>query len=465
MSVSLYLGIDVSKGYADFIMLDAARKIVGKPFQLYDVSEGYDELAQYLNNVVDEYQPEQIYAAVESTGSLENHWLRELNCLRVKYPVKVARLNPLGVAKHRQADMKVQITDRSSSEAIARYLINHADRIDYYQPDDYAKYRHCLSQIELLSKQKVQLSNKLHQHIYLYFPEIVPFLRNSLTESVLTLLEHYPTAEAMSKSRIGKNNIPAYFPLHDWKDLRDRCKLRKYDGPDPLTELMIRETVRKIKDYDRSIDMLYNLLYKQLDQDKLRILMSIPGIANKTAVTLLCLIGDVSRFESPHQIVGYFGLYPVIKESGDGKKKPHMSKKGNTLLRKRLYLSAMVACHHDPYLSIMYQKLVDRGVAKKSAICIIMKKMLRMIYGMLRNNQCYDPRVDALYRERYEHKKASISNAERSSNQELETDMLTKAPISKRNAHHRKEQTRVHVQTRSPGQLLAAPSNFLPSTE
>lgn len=464
MNTSLYLGIDVSKGYADFIMLNAARKIVGEPCQLYDVKEGYEALDLYLETAVAKYHPEQIYAAVESTGSLENRWLEVVYGMRHKYHIKVARLNPLGVARHRQADMKVQITDRTSSEAIARYLINHADRIEYYKPDDYTRLRLFLSQIELLVKHKVQLANKLHQHLYLYFPEVLPYVRNSMPKSVLKLLEMYPSSHAMSRARKCKNNSIPYFRESAWLQLRDRSRLGVYDAPDPLAEMMVRDTARQIMDLEEKISKMYDLLYSQFPQDKLQILMSIPGIAKVAAVTLLCLIGDVNRFESPHQIVGYFGLYPVIKESGDGRKKPHLSRKGNRLLRKRLYMSAMVACQHDPYLRSLYMKLVDRGVPKKSAICVMMKKMLRMIYGMLRNNQCYNPDVDALYRERYQNADHDNRLAEPDISQEVTQDMTDIAPISKKNAYHRKEQTRAHVQTRSPGQLLAAPSNFLPKS-
>ena len=117
MKTSLYLGIDVSKGYADFCLLNAAREVVGKPFQLFDIDEDYERLERYLGKVIKENNTMQIYAAVESTGSYENHWLDFLYSLREKYPIKVARLNPLGVSKSRQADMKVQVTDRTSSEA------------------------------------------------------------------------------------------------------------------------------------------------------------------------------------------------------------------------------------------------------------------------------------------------------------------------------------------------------------
>jgi transposase len=450
MKTDFYFGIDVSKGYADFILLDSNRKVIGKPFQLFDVSEGYEALAQYVQKVVNEYHPQHIYAAVESTGSLENHWLDVVYNLREMYPISIARLNPLGVAKHRQADLKVQVTDRSSAEAIARYLINHADRIEYYRPDEYAKYRHYLSHIELMVKHKTQLTNKLRQHLYQCFPEVIPYIRSTLPRSVLELLCKYPTSEAMSRARLSKNCNIAYFTQSDWLAIRDRCKLCKYEGPDPLAEQMIKDTAHQLIAYSDRIGKMYDLLGSQLPKDKLQILMSIPGVAEKSAITILCLIGDVRRFTSPHQIVGYFGLYPVNKVSGDGKKKPHLCRKGNALLRKRLYMSAMVASNHDQYLRSLYLKLVDRGVPKKSAICVVMKKMLRMIYGMLRTNQSYNPKVDEAYRERYQ-QKAEANIAEKGPLQHIDQSILMHAPISKRNAHHRKEQTKAYMQTRSPG--------------
>ena len=464
MKTSLYLGIDVSKGYADFCLLNAARKLVGKPFQLFDIDEGYEALGQYLENVVEANNPEQIYAAVESTGTYENHWLDYLFGLSERYPIKVARLNPLGVSKSRQADMKVQITDRTSSEAIARYLINHADIVEYYKPDSYDKYRACLSHLMLLTKQKVQLINKLRQHLYRYFPEILPYCRNTLPEYVLTLLERYPSSAAMAKARQTKNNSIAYFTLSDWQALRDRCKLGGSKDSDELVELMITSAVKRIKAYTEEIDKIYDLLFAKLPQDKLKILMSMPGIAKKSAVTLLCVIGDVSRFEGPHQIVGYFGLYPVIKESGDLKKKPHMSRKGNVLLRKTLYMCAMVATNHDPYLREIYLRSVDKGMTGKAAICKVMKKMLRMLYGMLKNNEAYNPQVDAVYKERYEQKKLSReSEAQDVEKKEIEPS-IDLAPISKRNAYIRKEQTSAAKRTRSSCKQLAAPSVFLPKT-
>lgn len=464
MNTNLYLGIDVSKGYADMVMLGANKTVVGKPFQLYDIDEGYKALDCYLASIVKEYKPSLICAAVESTGSFENHWLEVLYKLGSKYPLKVARLNPFGVSKYRQADMKVQVTDRSSSMAIAGYLINHSDRIVYYEPDAYAKYRSYLSHIDLLTKQKVQLSNILHQYLYSCFPEILPYCRNGFSKSMLDLLEHYPSSSALAKSRLSKHNKIAYISSNKWLALRDRCKLRADKTCDELISSVIVDTAKQIRDKITLINNMYDTLYSKLPKNQLEIMVSMPGIGKKTAVILLCIIGDINRFSSPHQIVGYFGLYPVINESGDGKKKPHLSRKGNTMLRKHLFMSALVACNHDPHLGSVYHKAVEKGLSKKAAICKVMKKMLRIIYGMLLSGKAYDASIDASYRDRYKPKPKPDVESWEGISQTLNS-LIQAAPISRKNAHIRKEQTEAIARTQSSKGQSAAPSVFLPKKE
>lgn len=457
MSKNLYMGIDVSKGYADLIVLDESRLQIGKPFQLYDIKEGYTELESHLDDLMKRHEPLQIIAAVESTGTLENHWLKVLSNLKGKYPFQVARLNPYAVSQYRQADMSIQITDRSSSLAIARYLISHPDRIRFYEPSNFELYRKGLSQIQLLLKQKVQLSNKLHQFLYEYFPEVVPICRNGFCNYKLELIIRYPGSASMAKARIGKESPIAYVKIEDLKELRERCRDNELKDDNELIKAMIISTAEQIRDLTNQTNKLLTALAKELPQEDIDLLCSIPGISKTMAIILLCLIGNIDRFETPQQIVGFFGLYPVIKESGDGVKKPRMSRKGNHILRRYLYMAAMAASTHDPYLRSLYTKSVEKGMPKKAAICKMMKKLLRIVFGVLKNRQAYDPKVDMVHRERYKPSaKCSADTYEKHTNKE-DTMLWKLAPVSKRNAHTRKEQTGTVARTRSSKSEPAAP--------
>jgi transposase len=73
-------------------------------------------------------------------------------------------------------------------------------------------------------------------------------------------------------------------------------------------------------------------------------LMSIPGIGAAAAVTLIAAIGDISRFQSPRQLVAYLGLDPKVRQSGDEPARHgRISKRGNAQARSVLVEAAWIA--------------------------------------------------------------------------------------------------------------------------
>ncbi len=104
-----YLAHDVSKGYGDFIMLDAQSDVVIAGFQLDDTFEGHNQLHQALSDFVKRQPDARIYAAVESTGGYENNWYQAMRGFQGSLNIEVARLNPLGVTANSRAELKRKI--------------------------------------------------------------------------------------------------------------------------------------------------------------------------------------------------------------------------------------------------------------------------------------------------------------------------------------------------------------------
>jgi transposase len=63
------------------------------------------------------------------------------------------------------------------------------------------------------------------------------------------------------------------------------------------------------------------------------LLATIPGVAELLGLTTASEIGDVSRFPSARRLVGYAGLVPRIKQSGQSSRVGRLSKSGPTTLR------------------------------------------------------------------------------------------------------------------------------------
>ena len=117
-----------------------------------------------------------------------------------------------------------------------------------------------------------------------------------------------------------------------------------------------------------------------------------PGIGDILGAVILSEIGDISRFVEPKKLVAFVGVDPSVSQSGEFKgTQGKMSKRGSPHLRRAVFLAANVAAFHDPVLSAYYQKKRSEGKHHYSAIGAIARKLICIIYAVLRDNKPYVP--------------------------------------------------------------------------
>lgn len=128
-------------------------------------------------------------------------------------------------------------------------------------------------------------------------------------------------------------------------------------------------------------------------QQNYQLIISIPGIADKTAPILLAEIGDIQRFASAKALASYAGLTPIHYQSGSSVQRPgRLSKRGNSHLRTALYMPAMGAPRWNRRCAALKRRLKDKGKKGKSIIAANMHLLLRLVYGVLKHQTPYDPR-------------------------------------------------------------------------
>jgi transposase len=72
-----FLGIDVSKGYADFILMDNSKSVIEQSFRLNDTRKDHKQLGELIDRWLASGL-ETIFCGVESTGGYENNWYHYL---------------------------------------------------------------------------------------------------------------------------------------------------------------------------------------------------------------------------------------------------------------------------------------------------------------------------------------------------------------------------------------------------
>jgi len=126
------------------------------------------------------------------------------------------------------------------------------------------------------------------------------------------------------------------------------------------------------------------------------LLTSIKGIGNKTAFKILGELPDVDRFENAGQVVAYASLSPQQHTSGSSvRKKTKLTKTGNQNLKTALYFPALSAIRFNPIVKALATRLEERGKEKMVIVGAAMRKLLQLVYGILKSGQPFDPNYSA----------------------------------------------------------------------
>jgi transposase len=112
-------------------------------------------------------------------------------------------------------------------------------------------------------------------------------------------------------------------------------------------------------------------------------LMQLPGIGFVVAMTVLSAIGDISRFESAEQLVGYAGIGAGVHDSGKTHKEKKITKKGRRELRWAMVEAAWRAVRMSSFWKAEYEKHLKRMRKPNQAIVVIARKLLVAIWHVL----------------------------------------------------------------------------------
>jgi len=436
-----YMGIDVSKGYADFMVIDAQKKPVIKGFQLDDTFEGHLSLYNIVGRFLSEHSNAILFVGLESTGGYENNWYNSLTAFQGSLDIQTARLNPLGVKRNSQADLKKNTTDKISAQNIAEYLVAHPEKVTYQQQDQLAGLRKQWGFIQMLTKQRTQFLNQFKGLLYTSNPELLRYCRTEIPAWLLKLVVQYPSATRLKRAKAKTVAKIPYVPKEKAQQLVADAKRSVASATDTATEELVIDTARQITHLNKTLDEQSRRMIKTCDVPEIGLLKTFSGISDKSAIGLFIEIQTVKRFASAKKLASFFGVHPVYKISGDGVGGIKMSKQGRKQPRHILYMVALAAIQCNPLIKSIYEKNQKSGKHNMAAMGVCMHKILRIIYGMLKHNKPFDPRIDIANSHRSEPAKKAAPGKNPSRRFQ---DYDFKAPVSRRQKKKRLEQDGSH---------------------
>jgi len=397
-----YLGIDIGKYVHEAILCDNEGKPRAKSVRFNATRDGYHALFLYIKKAVAGNALQEIHAGMEATGP---YWLSLYEHL-IKLGIAVTVLNPLQVKAYRNEGIRGAKTDRIDCLLIVKVLKFG----DYKESDVPNEDIFALRQLTRLRADLVHMTSGLKVKVIAIFDQVFPEYKTLFYDMFAT------TSQALLKEAVVPEQITAISTekltaLLDTAS-RGRQGAKEADHIKAVARQSIGITIA-LDAFALSLKILLAQIHhleeqvKQLDREIVQkitaqqtTLITIPGVGETTAATILSEVGNFERFvqdkDGGEKLVALAGLDPKTKESGTMKGKATMSKRGSPYLRQAVRNASFVAAcgsRPDPMFKAIYDKQVKRGKPFEVALSHVENKMLHVIYSLLKSKKEYKPYI------------------------------------------------------------------------
>ncbi|MDP9382268.1 MAG: IS110 family transposase [Chloroflexota bacterium] len=403
MQRTLNVGIDISRHRHDVCMLDEAGERVGKPFTIQNNRSGATELVERLARTAPEY--EQVRLGMEATGIYWYHLYRTL----MREPAlegceaRVVVFNPRLIQGFRDAYTAMDKTDPDDAELIAERL--RFGRLPDHSPPDpryfplqrLTRYRFHLVQTQVRTKAQALTSLFLAKSEY---GRLEPFSDPFGATSMAVLTEFGTLDELAAVPLEELTTFIAEHGRHRFTDpseparkllqvAQDSYQLDE-DAVEPV-QFALSSALAHVRFLSGQLASLDKRIARELERFP-NTLLTVPGIGPVYAAGLVAEIGDVARFPDNDALAKYAGLWWPRRQSGqfEAEDRP-LSKAGNAYLRYYFCEAAnSLRMHNEEYRRFYERKHEETPRhAHKRATVLTARKLVRLVYALLRTNQLY----------------------------------------------------------------------------
>ena len=397
----LILGCDVGSETHYLRAIDTrGRELSKSAYSFRNNCEGFQSAKKWAVELAAKNEKKQIVLGLEPTG----HYWFCLATWMIANGISVVQVNPYAVKQTKEVEDNSQLKDDTKDPKLIANLVKDGNFGMPYLPEKvYAELRRLSMFREQLNEDRIRAINRMHREMKIYFPEYKEALGRVEGAFSLELLKQTPFPE--ETQTLGEEGIRQIW--HDAK-LRGRgySRVREIvgyaktsvgmkDGAE-ASAMAVKWFVKEIRELDEKLAEIEKLMrekYQEIPYAKN--ILEISGIGENTLSGILAEMGDISRFDDVKEIQKLSGLGLVACSSGKHKGETKISHRGRKRLRYWLFQAAKSAVAHAEEfkeLHVYYTTRADNPLKKMQSLIVIACKLLRIIYGILKNGTVYDPK-------------------------------------------------------------------------
>ena len=384
MKETIYIGIDIAKYKHDFCIISSTGEVIVQNNSFENNKKGFQLFFSYLKP----YNKADVQILFESTA----HYSMNLELELIDQGYSFMKMNGLIIKQFFKAQtLRKTKTDKADAFALTQYLMANT-----YKPNSnrlyhiYSLKSLCRTRDRLVrerSKFKIYITNELDKS----FPEIKKFFDNKISITLLYILEKYKNKNkiALMKDYDSIRKVSAAnFSFTRFLQLKQLAK-ESIGHPTETSDFLIQSYVKSINCLSEQIDSIEKQIIEAVRKLDTHIL-SIPGIAEISAGSIIAEFGDIKNFESPEKMLAFAGLEPSIRQSGTLSTEGHMVKHGSGYLRNTIMRVVNSLVMHDQVFNDYYNKKRDEGKHHLVAQSHVAKKLIRIIYTLEIKDIDYD---------------------------------------------------------------------------
>jgi transposase len=395
----MVIGIDVAKRrHVAAIRLPDGN--ICRPFSFSNNRGGFQRLVDQAQAALDTSGASSVRFALEATG----HYGHALQYFLLSGGWPVDGVNPAHTKKVKEVlDGSPEKSDRKDSILIADLAAQGRCRPVSAPMGVYAELRRLGKLRDQLSTERTQYLNRYTGLVDLVFPELTELVSNVNCTTIRNLLLEFPTAAAISQRQFRR----IWGLLHKWSIGHfDETRCRKIyeaskssigvrEGVDAIG-LQMRLTLRSLQRLESQLAEVETTQANVLKQiPYAQHLLTIPEISTVTLATVLGETGDLSEFHSGDALIKLAGLNLYSISSGSFCGRTRISKRGRPLLRRIIFLAALRLSKEGRPLKEFHDRLAER-LAKPQVAVACSRKLLRLMYAMVRDGVDYQPGLLAI---------------------------------------------------------------------
>jgi transposase len=394
-------GIDVSKASSEVAILINGEKVHG--YTIPNDAIGFNRLLGDLKTV---HQPEIVF---EATGVYICS--RRLQAFFEDNSYAYTRLSPLD-SKKQLDSLRVRKTDKIDAEkklAASQFILNR--KPSYVQEALYQELRDLSRFYQNLTEDIVCAKNRLHKVLQVTFPELENILSAPTGEQYWNLVITFFPCNSFFVLELDDATLRAIIRQSTSKRISEKrvtylvdkltklanqsyCAVKKTSPMMEEVKYYAGELLR-LSEYRKKV-FLEEMVTLAQPLPEYEILLSIPGIAETTATSIIGELGDIRRFHSANQINAFIGIDVRHYESGDFLAKEHITKRGNPYARKILFKcihNIGSASHSNPcHIADFYDKRKRQSqvTSTKPHTIASIHRLIRTMYYLITHTKLYD---------------------------------------------------------------------------